>query len=268
MAFKEPAVEDKMNRIRFFTSGALFLFALYCLIWDPLLPFSLPRGVYIAATVYFALFPVKDMLPLCNHTLYKGRQFKKNYISNPELDETVFRRAKTKFDRRAFWALAFWIAFMAVPAVLYMTGVLDRIWIFFFFALSNFSVFFAIFVWCPFHSLFIRPECCMECRIFNWDSFFAYSFLIFIPNPYTVFLFSLGVLSLVEWEVMHALYPKRFYKESNCALTCENCDLEACRNHKKKPFHKELKEEYKEEPARAGNVAETFLNKEIEDALK
>lgn len=261
-------MEEKVNRIRFFTSGALFLFAVYCLLWDPLLPFSLPQGVYIAATVYFAFFPVKDMLSLCSRTLYKGRQFKKNYIRNPKLDESAFQRAKIKFDRRAFFAFVFWLAFMAVPAALYLTGILGEIWIFFFFALSNFSVFFAIFVWCPFHSLFIRPECCMECRIFNWDSFFAYSFLILIPNPYTVVLFSLGVLSLVEWEVMHALHPKRFYKESNCALTCENCDLEACRNHRKKPFHKQLKEEYRDEIARAGYIPEKFSKRETEDALK
>ena len=32
---------------------------------------------------------------------------------------------------------------------------------------------------------------------------------------------------------------------SNARLTCENCDLDGCRKHKKKLFHKTLKEEYR-----------------------
>lgn len=233
-----------MNRIRVFTSGGLFLFAVYCLIWNPALPFSFPPWVYITATVYFAFFPIHDMIAAFHHTLYKGRQFEKNYIPNPELDRASLRKTRRKYNLRAAGALAFWMAFMALPASLYFMEIIGKIWIFFFFALSNFSVFFAIFGWCPFHTLFIRPECCLECRIYNWDSFFQYSFLILLPNPCTILLFSLGALSLIEWEVMHALHPERFYKESNAALTCQNCDLEACRNHKKKCFHTELKKEY------------------------
>jgi len=72
----------------------------------------------------------------------------------------------------------------------------------------------------------------MECRIYNWDSFFQYSFLIFIPNVMTVTLFILGVLSLIEWEVTYAKHPERFYKMSNAHLICEHCDLDACRQHK------------------------------------
>ena len=55
----------------------------------------------------------------------------------------------------------------------------------------------------------------------------------------------LGVLSLIVWEIRHALHPERFYKCSNARLTCENCDLDGCRKHKKKLFHKTLKEEYR-----------------------
>lgn len=67
------------NRIRLFTSGFLFFFSIYCIIWNPQLPFSLPTWVYIAATVYFAAFPVKDMLPQFSRNRYKGRQFGYGY---------------------------------------------------------------------------------------------------------------------------------------------------------------------------------------------
>ncbi len=233
-----------MNRIRVFTSGALFAFACYCVLFDRNLPFSLPSPVYAAAFLYFSVFPIKDMLSFCNTTLYKGRQFQKNYEAGEESAQELLTE-KRSYDQRAAGAMLFWVTFLAIPGYLYMNGYLDRIWIFFLFALSNFSVFFAIFGWCPFHSIFIRPDCCMECRIYNWDSFFQYSFLIFFPNVFTRTLVLLGVLSLIVWEIRHALHPERFYKCSNARLTCENCDLDGCRKHKKKLFHKTLKEEYR-----------------------
>ena len=231
-----------MNRIRVFTSGALFLFALYCLFFNPDLPFSLSAEMYLLATVYFAFFPIKDMISCFNTTLYKGRQFAKNYESNPDLDLPYFKNMIHMYNKRAFFALLFWLLFLLIPGTLYLTGILDRIWIFCFFALSNFSVFFAIFGWCPFHAIFIKPDCCMECRIYNWDSFFQYSFLIFLPSPATILLFTLGLASLLEWEYMHYKHPEHFYKISNLHLACEHCDLDACRQHKKKLFHKTLLE--------------------------
>lgn len=233
-----------MNRIRVFTSGALLAFACYCMLFDRNLPFSLPFPVYAAAFLYFSVFPIKDMLSFCNTTLYKGRQFEKNYDTGEESAQVLLTE-KRSYDRRAAGAMLFWLTFLAIPGYLYCNGLLDRIWIFLLFTLSNFSVFFAIFGWCPFHSIFIRPDCCMECRIYNWDSFFQYSFLIFFPNVFTLTLVLLGVLSLIVWEIRHALHPERFYKCSNARLTCENCDLDGCRKHKKKLFHKTLKEEYR-----------------------
>lgn len=232
-----------MNRYRLFSSGILFLFSIYCLVWNPTLPFSLPSWVYLAATIYFAVFPVKDMLPLFSHFLYKGRQFKKCYEPIVDFDHDAFTQMVRKYNKRAVTAMAFWLLFMLTVGLLYWHDIIGKAWIFFFFALSNFCVYFAVFFWCPFYKIFIRPQCCMECRIYNWDSFFSYSFLIFIPSFYTVILFALGVLSLLEWEIMHALHPERFYKISNAKLDCQYCDHESCKQGKKKFFHKELKKE-------------------------
>lgn len=230
-----------MNRFRLISSFALLIFAVYCLIWDTSLPFSLPIWVYICGTIYFAFFPIKDIISALNRTLYKGRQFKKNYIKN-EFDEKEFKKTVHKNNIRAVYSFIFWIFFMSVPATLYFTGVMDKVWIFALFALSNFSVFFAVFFWCPFRSIFIRPDCCLECRIYNWDSFFQYSFLILIPNVFTIIIFSLGCISLIEWEVMHKLFPQHFYKQTNKNLKCENCDMEACSHHKKRFFSNKLKD--------------------------
>ena len=134
-----------LNLFRLFSSGALLLFALYCLIFDRTLPFSMPTAVLIVATVYLAVFPVKDMLSRFNRTLYKGRQFAKNYEKTPMLDEVEFQRMKKQYDRRAWYAMLFWLAFLAAVGGLYAVGVFDRAWIFFFFAFSDFCVYFAVF---------------------------------------------------------------------------------------------------------------------------
>lgn len=101
-----------MNLFRLFSSGALLLFALYCLIFDRTLPFSMPTAVLIVATVYLAVFPVKDMLSRFNRTLYKGRQFAKNYEKTPMLDEVEFQRMKNSMTgglgMPCFFGLHFW----------------------------------------------------------------------------------------------------------------------------------------------------------------
>lgn len=232
-----------MNRIRVFTSGALFAFAVYCVIANPSLPFSLPPWVYVCGTVFYAIFPIKDMISATTNNTYKGKQFKKYYEPVQGLDMEEFAALNRRYNRGALYSMLFWLAYMSVPSALYLSGVIGREWIFFFFTLSNFAIFFAVFGWCPIHRLFLKTNCCNECRVYNWDSFFQYSFLILIPNVYTVILFTLGLASLVEWEIMHALHPERFYKLSNACLSCEKCDMEACKKHKKKLFSKKLKDD-------------------------
>lgn len=241
------SLETNMNHIRLVSSGSFFLFSLYCAFFDPDLPFSLPDMMYLMAFFYFAFFPIKDMLACCNPTLYKGRQFASHYLSEPNLDQKEFQAMIKTYDHRAFHAMLFWLIFLLVPGSLYLLGVLDRIWMFVLFALSNFSVFFAIYGWCPFHAIFIRASCCMECRIYNWDCFFQYSFLIFFPHPLTYLLCFLGLCSLLLWEIHIHRYPQRFYKMSNRALSCQACDLDGCRQHKKKLFSKTLLDQYRED---------------------
>lgn len=230
-----------MNRIRLISSGLFLIFVTYSVIWNTDLLFKLPIWVYIAATIFWGIFPIKDMLSATTRNTYKGRQFAKYYKNSNAYCETELKKTVRLNNIMAAIAFAFWLTFMDIFGGLYFSGVYGREWIVFVFARSNFSVFFAVFVWCPFYKIFIQCKCCNECRIYNWDSFFQYSFLIFIQNPYTITLFALGLLSLLEWEIMHRIHPERFYKMSNQCLTCEKCDMESCKQHKKKFFSKKLK---------------------------
>lgn len=144
-----------MNRIRLFTSGALLIFAVYCLIANPDLPFTLPTRVYVVGTVYFAIFPIKDLFSFSTNNTYKGRQFAKYYEPRKNVNQQGFDALVKRYNRAAVYAMLFWLSYMSVPSVLYLTGVIGRQWIFFFFALSNFAIFYAVFGWCSILVCFI-----------------------------------------------------------------------------------------------------------------
>lgn len=68
----------------------------------------------------------------------------------------------------------------------------------------------------------------------------------------SVILAGVALCSLAEWEITYHKYSKRFYRVSNQRLSCENCDLEACKNRHKRRFYKALCEEYLREQEKAG----------------
>lgn len=140
---------QNLNTFRLFTSGGLFCFAIYCLVWNPDLPFTLPVWVYALAFLYFAVFPVKDMVSRLTEILYKGKQFQKNYQPAEGLSETEFQAMKKQYDRGAARSMAFWLCFLGVVGLLKYYKVIGREWIFFFFAMSNFCIFFAVFFLVP-----------------------------------------------------------------------------------------------------------------------
>ena len=112
-----------MNRIRLFSSGALFLFAVYCLIAAPDLPFSMPTWVNLLGTVYFAVFPIKDLFAFSTNNTYKGRQFKKYYEPVRHLDKEKFDALVKRYNRAAVYSMLFVLpVYYLVRAVFRMTA--------------------------------------------------------------------------------------------------------------------------------------------------
>lgn len=229
------------NTYRLISSGIMLIAIFIINFIKPDLYNNLPKFVCIILTAYYCVFPIKDMICTANKTKYKGKQFAKNYIPVSKLNKAEFEAEKKKYDRGALRSIIFWLCFMAVPGILYFSNTIGREWIIFLSAMSDFCVYFAIFFWCPFHKILLKPHCCMDCRIFNWDSFFSFSFLIFIPSVYTYILFSLGLVSLIVWEINYKIQPERFYKISNELLSCETCDMEHCKNQCSKLDYDKIK---------------------------
>ena len=219
------------NSIRFVTSGILFLFLIWCTIFDPSLPFNLPLPVYIIATLFYGFFPLCDIFGIVFKPLYKHKNLKSNYIPK-EYNKEKFLKDKKRYDIGALISIILWFIFMGIVAVLFFNNIIKNIHILLLFGFLNFSIYFAVLFWCPFNSILIKPKCCMNCRIYSWDMFFNYCFLIFIPNIFTITLVALSTISLIKWEITYLLHPERYYTSSNAKLKCTNCNLDHCRQGK------------------------------------
>lgn len=213
------------NTFRLLQSGlVLVVVAVFCVL-KPAALFSLPWWGKALLTAFYAVFPIKDMVRALNRSRYKGKQFAANFRPAVHLDNAAFLQQKKAYDRGALCSMLFWLCFLGTAGVLF----LEKQWLVFLAAMSDFCVYFAIFFWCPFHKILLKPHCCMDCRIFNWDSFFSFSFLLFLPGICTHLLVGLGLLSLLVWEINYHKAPARFFKMSNAALACETCDMEHCK---------------------------------------
>ena len=100
-----------------------------------------------------------------------------------------------------------------------------------------------ILFFCPFQTWFLKNKCCGTCRIYNWDFAMMFTPLALVPHPFTWSLFGLGLALVIHWEVTHARHPERFYEETNCSLSCANCQERLCAHKKQlRGLHKKLRE--------------------------
>ena len=83
-----------------------------------------------------------------------------------------------------------------------------------------------------------KSNCCAECTINGWDAWMFGSAFILCPTPnLTVFWVNIAMVitSLIiflAWEISFALYPERFFKQTNSGIGCANCKTRKCRIHK------------------------------------
>ena len=187
--------------------------------------------------VIFALEMLLRFFP--SHIESAGCQkvFARNYQLAPQ-------PRKPRDDRAATWAiLAAWLGLNGVIAILYFAHVIDaRILILISLAYSVCDMICILF-FCPFHTWFLKNKCFGTCRIYNWDFAMMFTPLVLVPHPFTWSLFGLGLALVIHWEVTHYRHPERFYEETNCSLSCANCEERLCA-HKKQlhSLHKRLRE--------------------------
>ncbi len=88
-----------------------------------------------------------------------------------------------------------------------------------------------ILFFCPFQTWFLKNKCCSTCRIYNWDFPMMFTPFILIPHWYTWTLLGISLALLAVWEITVKVHPERFYEETNCGISCANCNEKLC-HHK------------------------------------
>ena len=52
--------------------------------------------------------------------------------------------------------------------------------------------------------------------------------MLFVGSFFSLSLFAMSVLVLINWEIIYALHPERFWSGSNKTLQCINCKDKTC----------------------------------------
>ena len=175
-------------------------------------------------------------IPSLNYHVSRGKQFKNFYIptnnaANNANHKDLLHHTKT-MNRRAAITMGIWLLLTGAIGFLYIKRIISKIEMYLFMLFFYLGDQICINIWCPFQFFIMKEKCCNACRIYNWGHFMMYSHFVFIPSFFTLSLFGMGLLILIQWEYLHYKHPHRFYEGTNLSLQCSYCKSPGCRIRK------------------------------------
>ncbi len=178
--------------------------------------------------LFYVIWMLLHLFPAKTITLGAHKKFGKYYKKPKNFDRQKLKPLIKKAQLRAGSIMVVWLIIHAVFFILYKMQILGIAELFLLAALYLFADFICIIVFCPFQVWGMKCNCCMDCRIFEWDHFFMHSPLILIPCFYSVSLFMLAMIVFLSWEISFYKYPERFFRQTNQALRCGECTDKLC----------------------------------------
>ena len=169
------------------------------------------------------LFPIKKKLALGSIKLFP-KYFKP---IRDKINYQALKKHAISTARSAYKVLVIWCALIAVIGALHHAKILNDIALFMISVIFYICDLICVLIWCPFR-LLMHTRCCTTCRIFNWDHLMMFSPMIFINSFYARSLVILAGLAWLVWEFSCAIYPERFWDQTNDALKCSNCTDKLC----------------------------------------
>ena len=184
--------------------------------------FHLLWGIWLL-DMYSQLVPVKGYMALGSqkHFRVRFRPIKE------KINAEALKKHIASVTKSAYKVIVIWIAFIALIAVLYYQGILDKSMMFLITIIFYVCDLICVLVWCPFR-LLMKNRCCTTCRIFNWDHLMMFSPMLFVGGFYAESLFILSLIVWIVWEVCVLLHPERFWEKTNIALRCSECTDKLC----------------------------------------
>lgn len=179
-------------------------------------------SIYQIAWFLFLFEMLLIFVPRWNNYIGCGKLYAKHYRPTIYKQEAMQEHTK-KFNRRAMLALLFWLALLSGFGVVFLKGLVNKMFLFLLVLFLYLADQFCINIWCPFRSWIVRNKCCNSCRIYNWGHIMIFSPLIFIPSFWTYSLIAVSLAIMIQWEYQHYKYPERFSEISNLNLRCRYC---------------------------------------------
>jgi len=190
---------------------------------------------HVILSIIWCVFAVEMLLrffPSKLESMGCQKQFVRNYKStNATVSEAeLLSPAKTALVAGA------WLALNGLIGVLYFFHIIDAGILLLISLAYSVCDMICILFFCPFQTWFMKNRCCTTCRIYNWDFAMMFTPLIFVKNMYAWSLVALSLALLIKWEVLLHRHPERFAENTNCSLSCANCQEKLC--HHKTQIHK------------------------------
>ena len=184
--------------------------------------FHILWGIWLV-DMYCQLVPVKGHISLGSqkHFLARFRPIAK------KINVEALKKYIISTTKGAMKVMVLWVALIAVIAVLYYHGVIDKSVMLLITIVFYVCDLICVLVWCPFR-LLMKNRCCTTCRIFNWDHLMMFSPMLFVGGFYAESLFILSLIVWIVWEVCVLLHPERFWEKTNIALRCSECTDKLC----------------------------------------
>lgn len=168
------------------------------------------------------LFPIRSL----SMALRKNKE--ENYVEVSGYSEYELLKFVQDQNVKAWKIMLIWLSGNAVVGLLYLFKILDvadLLMLTVFYFLSDYI---CILFFCPFQTGIMKNKCCVNCRIYDWGHFMMFTPMLFIKNFYSWSLFFTSLVVLINWEIIYAKYPHRFWSGSNATLQCQNCKDKTC----------------------------------------
>jgi len=166
---------EKLNFAAIFNQGfgGIFLW----LIW-----------IMLIIDMLYRLFPNKRI------SIGARKHFACSYNAAPsaEIYKKDILKTSRHLHRGAFFCAFTWLTTSAVILfVLYLLDILTPATVLIFsLVYSVLDLIFVLF-FCPFQKFFMHNQCCVSCRIYNWDYFMMCAPMILFPNFYSIMAYRL-----------------------------------------------------------------------------
>ena len=176
----------------------------------------------------FMLTMLSHLFPTSKLPMSLRKSIEEEYVPVESYDELELYRFVKDQNVKAWAVMLVWLCFNAIWGFLYLFDVIGNVDLLMLTVFYYLCDYICILFYCPFQSIIMKNKCCVNCRIYDWGHFMMFTPMLFIRDFFSWSLFFTSLIVLINWEIIYAKYPERFWSGSNQRLKCMNCNDKTC----------------------------------------